>query len=98
MCIRDREWIIQHGKDNTLQLINSGDDQNFFNLTNNVSDFQVNIHMQDGTIKTAFSNTDQWTDIKSIEMFITTSYTHGGETETNTWSSQFFPRNILSNQ
>ena len=70
-------------------------------LINNVSfrinNFQVRALMQDNTIKTSFTASDSWSLLKGIEVTLTGDDEYAKNLITRSVSSQFFPRNVLSN-
>ncbi len=81
----------------TLELIENNDTTNILNIVDGITGFQVKANMLDGTTKTSFTNTDSWTQIKSLEITLTGEDTFAGKTVTNTVSEKLYPRNILSN-
>ena len=90
------EWRIElETSNNFLKLVNSGDTTNFFNLTSNIGDFQVLIHLKDGSIVNSCRRADECTNITGVEVLITSFYNSYGETIEKEWSSKSFPRNIL---
>ena len=79
---------------NYLRLVDSGDADNYLNLANNISDFQVQIRMQDGTVNDDFTAADAWQDIEIIEMLVES--TDPVTSRTREWKTKFFPRNAIS--
>ena len=82
-----------------FQIIENGDSANPRNVTHGVTDFQVVVHMTDGTTKDGFSRTDAWVDIVSIEITISGREEVSDVTKTAltaSYNTRFFPRNILS--
>ena len=79
---------------NYLRLVDSGDDNNYLNLAAEISDFQVRIHMQDGSVSDSFTAADNWQDIENIE--ITVESTNSVTGVSREWRSKFFPRNVIS--
>ncbi len=80
-----------------LQLVENADTANPKNIADGISDFKLRAILQDGTIKTSFNNSDQWTDLQSIEITLQASETFAGQTIERSLTSKFFPRNVLSN-
>lgn len=72
----------------TLELILNGDTANALSVVNGVSNFQVRAVMQDGTVKTSLTPTDDWKKLSSIRVSLTVS--------DRVLTSEYFPRNILS--
>ena len=80
--------------DNYLRLVDSGDEDNYHNLAKNISNFQVQIDMQDGAELDEFTDADDWQDIKDIEIVVeSTDPVTGNSRE---WKTKFFPRNVIS--
>jgi hypothetical protein len=89
------EWKIELVND-TLQLtINEEDTPQ--NIAFGITEFQVQIILQDNTVLNDFDSTDDWTNMKAIRVTLTGSDSYAGKTLTRTLSTEFFPRNILSN-
>ena len=88
-----------NGKD-ILQLVIDGN--NYINLVNAMTDFQIQILMQDGTVKNTFGSTDRWTQIKAIQVDITSTdlgnnmITTKADQSRRHFSQVFFPRNVTS--
>ena len=62
-----------------------------------ITDFQVTLHMVDGSTKTSFDRNDNWTSIAGVEVSLTAEESFRGAPMSRTQSSRFFIRNILSN-
>ena len=90
------EWRFSRSGD-VLQLVVNGDTANALNVAFGISDLQVSIQMQDGTTRSAFARTDDWTKIRALDIQINGSTNFAGRELTTALRSQFFPRNILSN-
>ena len=80
-----------------LQIITNNDTVNPLNVVDGVEDFQVTALMQDGTTKNTYIAGDDWSQLKALRISVTGTDTVQGEALTRTLSSDFFPRNILSN-
>jgi len=80
-----------------LQITENNDAANRKNVVDQITNFQVQLLMQDGTTLTALAATGSWTSIAAVRVTITASETQsGGRVITRSLSSDFFPRNILS--
>ena len=90
------EWKFQVSS-GILQLIQNRDNANANNVAFNITDFQVQALMQDGTTKTAFAPTDAWISIKQIQIDLSGAETFAQKLVTRTVTGKFFPRNVLSN-
>lgn len=67
------------------------------NVSFRINNFQVRILMQDNTVKTSFIASDNWSQIKAVEVTLTGDDEYSKNLITRSISSQFFPRNVLSN-
>lgn len=63
-----------------------------FGLTN----FQVEAVLTDGTVLTSFSSSDNWADLRSVQIRSTAQEESRGRTLETTLEAAYFPRNILS--
>jgi type IV pilus assembly protein PilW len=80
-----------------LQFTRDTDTGNPVHVNANLVDFQVRAVMTDGSIQDGLGPTDDWTDLRSIEVTVE-ARTDGGDGEmTRALTARFFPRNILSN-
>jgi hypothetical protein len=79
-----------------LQLTLNGDSGNSLNLVHRIDDFQVQVHMQDGTTADAFGPSDDWTEVRSMQVTLTGSAQDRDREVARTWTTEFFPRNVLS--
>lgn len=79
-----------------LQLVIDDDTSNPMNVVSELTNFQVTLTMNDGSTRTAFAATDDWTDIQAIRVALTGSDTAAGRQIVRTMTQDFFPRNILS--
>jgi prepilin-type N-terminal cleavage/methylation domain-containing protein len=63
-----------------------------------VTNFQVTLDMQDGSVATslAANSASDWKDISQIRLTLTGSSTYKGRVTTSSISAEFFPRNVLS--
>lgn len=91
------EWRIQLDPNtNILQLVDSNDPSFFMNIANNITDFQVRVEMQNGTILPAFTSSEDWQDISAIEITLEVTEGSAANTVTRSWTSKFLPRNVIS--
>ena len=79
-----------------LQIVRNEDLVNVLNVVDSISNFQTNIVLRDGTIKTTFGAADYWPDIQYLEIALTGRDTFGKRVIDNTVTARLFPRNILS--
>ncbi len=91
------EWRIQlDTTTNILQLVDSNDPSFFMNIANNITDFQVRVEMQDGTIFSSFTSSQQWQEIRAIEITLEVTEGPAGSPITRSWTSKYLPRNVIS--
>ncbi|MCO6431664.1 MAG: hypothetical protein J5J00_12450 [Deltaproteobacteria bacterium] len=89
------EWRYRLQGEN-LQLVQNRDSANPFNVSFGMTDFQAEAEMQDGTVKSSFLSSDDWTEISALRITLSGTETHGGELMARTLTGEFFPRNVLS--
>lgn len=93
-------YIIEQFKfrvlNNVLQMVKNEDNVNVLNIVDSISNFQTNIVMKDGTVKTSFDAAERWPDIQYMEISLTGRDTLGKRIVNNTVTAKLFPRNILS--
>lgn len=90
------EWRYNKVGEN-LQVIQNNDNLNPLNVSFGLSNFQVQINLQDNTTVATFANTDSWSQIKSIEVELSGQDTFDGQLINRTLTGKYFPRNVLSN-
>lgn len=83
--------------DDTLQVIENRRPQDAFNVAFNLSRFNVQTLLQDGTTHTLYTKDDSWTGIDRVEVSITGTESFAKQPMNRTLVGRFFPRNILSN-
>ncbi|MCB0310173.1 MAG: prepilin-type N-terminal cleavage/methylation domain-containing protein [Bdellovibrionales bacterium] len=83
--------------DDVLQLVINDDQDNALNVAFGLTDFQVRAHLQDGSTLDELNISHNWTRLESIEVELRAEDSFAGQTISDTLSSRFFPRNILSN-
>lgn len=84
--------------DGVLELIINGDWENPLRLINRVTDFQVRAVTRDGTLHTNFvGRGSNWSQLASVELSVTALVQEGGRQVERTYTSRYFPRNVLSN-
>lgn len=80
-----------------LQLIENDDLGNPKGVVFGLESFRVVANMQDDTVLNNLTVTDEWTNIKSIEVALRGQEMAQRKSVTRNLSARFFPRNILSN-
>ena len=83
-------------KDGVLEVVSGNEGNKVSKVMFDVSDFQIEIGLEDGTVKTSFTSTDAWTSIRYIDVSVTLTETVGRRALDRSLRSRFFPRNILS--
>lgn len=95
------EWRFQVSsgvlEDRMLQVVENDDDVNVKNIAYGVTNLQVEIELDDGTIVTSFDPGDDWTLIKNIRVTISGEESGHGNVITKSLTGVYFPRNVLSN-
>lgn len=89
------QWQFQLNTNN-LQLVQNNDNANPLDVSFGITNFQVRVKMQDNTIVNSFTNTDNWTLIKALEVTLNGSDTFAGKAVNRSMVAEYFPRNILS--
>jgi hypothetical protein len=79
-----------------LRYVVNGDTGNAVNLVDGLINFQVQAIFSDSTVQDTLDATDDWGDLKSIEVTLTGQATAAGNPIQRTLSARFFPRNVLS--
>ncbi len=79
-----------------LQIIENADTINPQNVVDQISNFQVQLLMNDGSTVDSLTAAGAWTNILAVRVSITGTQTTQGRTVSRTLSSDFFPRNVLS--
>jgi Tfp pilus assembly protein PilW len=82
--------------DQYLELVTNQEDAAARRVVFGVSSFDITLTMADGTTKTSFARTDDWSQIRSINISMTGEEGYRGRTISKVLSAQFFPRNVLS--
>lgn len=89
------EWRYKKVND-MLQVIGNRNAANTYNVAFGISAFDVQVLMQDGTVKQTFAATDPWASIASIQVTLTGQDSYAKKNITRTLVDKFFPRNVLS--
>lgn len=89
------EWRIKLS-DRLLSLEVNGDTSTPRHVATDISNFQVTAIMNDGSTKTSFLRTDDWSDITAIEVSLTAESSYQKKPLTRVLTARYFPRNILS--
>jgi hypothetical protein len=80
-----------------LRIVENNESATPQNVVDQITNFQVQLVMQDGSIVDSLAATGSWTSIQAVRVTITGQETNAqGQVLTRTLSSDFFPRNILS--
>ncbi len=80
-----------------LRIVENNESATPQNVVDQITNFQVQLVMQDGSIVDSLAATGSWTSIQAVRVTITGEETNAqGQVLTRTLSSDFFPRNILS--
>jgi len=79
-----------------LQAVVNGDNTNALNLVSHITDLQGRAHMRDGSILDTLGSTDDWEDLRSIEVLMVGESNFAGRTMARQLRTHFFPRNVLS--
>ncbi len=91
------EWRVQlNTATHILELVDSNDPSYSMNIANHITDFQVRVEMQDGTILPAFTSSQAWQDIRAIAITVEATEGTGAQALTRSWTSKFLPRNVIS--
>ena len=89
------EWRVKLTSD-ILTVEENGEPSTPKNIIAGVNNFQVSALMSDGTTKTSFLRTDDWSEITALELTLSASTTYRQKALNRTLTTRFFPRNILS--
>jgi type II secretory pathway pseudopilin PulG len=79
-----------------LELIEDGDTANPLKISFGITDFNIEIALQDNTTLTTFTTANNWNDIKYIQVSIAGQENTAHELLNSELTGKFFPRNILS--
>jgi len=81
-----------------LRVVENGEETEAMNVMYGIYDFQVQAVMTDDSKQDNFASDETWVDLKAVEVTtVGLDYDRDGSTAFRTLTSQFFPRNILSN-
>lgn len=90
------EWHFRVNN-NMLEITVNNDSATPLSIVDEVTDFQVMVHMLDGSTLDTFTINDDWTDTESIEIVLTNSATALGSEVKAEQTTRHFLRNVLSN-
>ena len=95
------QWNFKVGQDLTLmqdafQVIENNKTTEPMTIMFSVTNFQVVAHLSDGLSVVDFMASDNWTSINALEVAITGKDSSLGQEIEKSYTSRFFPRNILS--
>lgn len=82
--------------DDVLELVINQDEDAALRVVADVLNLQAEFVMNDGSVVGAIPDDMTWRDIAAIEITLTTESTMDNEVSTNTLTSRYFPRNVLS--
>jgi len=89
------EWkLLLNGQ--TLQLILNNDSANPYNVAFGIEEFQVRALLQDGSSVDTFDSSENWKQLRAIEITMEGSESFKGNIIEGNLTAQFFPRNVLS--
>jgi prepilin-type N-terminal cleavage/methylation domain-containing protein len=80
-----------------LQLIEQRQTASAKTMAFDITSFQAQVLMQDGSSRTSFVPTDPWTSIRAIEIVLQGQEAFSGGLVTKSLQGRFFPRNVFSN-
>jgi type IV pilus assembly protein PilW len=80
-----------------LQSVVNMNNASALNLVNHITDFQARAFLNDGSVQTAFGPSDEWTELRCVEVTLTGGTDFRNRSMDRTLTARFFPRNILSN-
>lgn len=73
------------------------DAQSDYDVTTDITNFQAEAIMQDGSVLTSFGPGDDWLNVKAVQVTLNAQHaTVTGKNHSDSLSMQLFPRNILS--
>ncbi len=79
-----------------LSVVENDDTSNPLHLAPAINDLQIEIELKDGSVVQSLAATDDWSNIKNLDVTITSEETHKGKVYKSELNAKFFPRNILS--
>ncbi len=79
-----------------LQVVENSDTANPMNVIWGIENFQVRVHLRDGTILDTFGFVNEWVNIKAVEITLSGESTYRERVLDNSLTARFFPRNVLS--
>jgi type IV pilus assembly protein PilW len=89
------EWRIKLAS-GILTVEENGEPATPKNIIAGVDNLQVSALMSDGSTKTSFLRTDNWSEITALELTLSASTSYRKKPLSRTLTTRFFPRNILS--
>jgi hypothetical protein len=91
--VEEYKFMVQN---NVLQIIRNEDTINALNVVDGISNFQVEVVMNDNSVMSAFGASDTWPDIQFLRISLTGKDKFGERQIENTVIANYFPRNVLS--
>lgn len=84
------------GYEDMIQIVENQDFANPMYVTFDISSFNVDVEMADGTVVGSMNPGDEWTEIKAIEVTIGGIGRYKSKNIESELTGRFYPRNILS--
>lgn len=80
-----------------LKMIEDGETDSPRRVTFGLSNFQLTVELQDATVLTEFTSTDDWSEIAAVNVSLAGMGDSAVREGQRSLSASFFPRNVLSN-
>jgi hypothetical protein len=80
-----------------LLVIQNRDQTNPLTVSFGITDFQISLTLADGSTRSAFSDTDNWTLINAVSLSLSGQDSFRKKVIQRTLTAAYFPRNVLSN-
>lgn len=90
------EWKYSVNADKFLSIVENEESSSEKFIAFDIEDFQVTIKLKSGSSLTTFDTTNNWGDISAIQIVVSGETSTGKKTFSDSLSSEFLPRNILS--
>jgi prepilin-type N-terminal cleavage/methylation domain-containing protein len=90
------EWTYGVSGD-LFRVVRNRDTANPFNVSFGITAFQVSLLLNDGSTRTSYAATDDWTKVSLIDTTLSGSDTFERVPIIRSATGRFFPRNVLSN-
>lgn len=93
-ALEEREYLLSGDR---LQLMKNQSATETYDVTADLTNFQVQAIMKDGTVLDSFGTGDNWLNVKSIKVTLSGLVKTNNKQHAGSLTMQLFPRNILSN-